>query len=247
MIRIGINEFTVLSNETKVNEKGTLELHLKNCSIPDEEMVTLMLKGQIVDDSVTKILLFAPQTNTFEGGRKTIQQIAKDLHEYRKILVKFLEIYMGTKEIEEQFGNSVILESSGATEATFVNGLKNDDFVTKTYTGISKKFVQVCVKNQVFDNKKSFRLKLWRQSATKNFPKIPTGFDIWIEPMNVPTPKVVATKWDLTPFTGTTVHRLSNEAPIADAVPEEEINTGQSVFNEEDSFPENLPDEPSKI
>jgi hypothetical protein len=235
MIGIGINEYVILSNQTKVNEKGTLELHLKTGKISDEEMIKLLEKGVDVGESSTKLLLFAPLTKTFEGSRKTAQQLAKDMQDHIKLLSKFLEVYLAKEKIEELFSPAKIIEMSGVSAQAYLNGLKNDEFISGLYTKIAKKFVEVINKEGIVENKNSFRLKLWRQSATKNFPRIPTGFDTWIEPMNVPTPKVVATTYDLTPFTGSAFHKLSTDAPLADAVPQVEQKKAEELFEPDTS------------
>jgi hypothetical protein len=192
MIGIGINEFVVLGNETKVNEKGTLELSLKTGKISEEEMMKLLMAGKDVGESSTKLLIFGPMTKAYEGnGRKTTQQIAKDLQDYQKQLSRFLEVYLTKDELTAQFGPSTIMDAAGVTPEAFLNGLKSDDFVAKVASAIAAKFISVCQQNHIFENEKSFRLKLWRQTAAKAFPRIPTGFDTWIEPMAVPVAKVV--------------------------------------------------------
>lgn len=244
MIGIGINQFVVIGNETKVNDKGTLELHLKTGKIAEKDMLELLEKGIDVGESSTKLLVFAPMTLTIEKTRKTSQQLAKDMQDYIKLLSKFLEVYITPTDLVTLFSPSKIIEISGVTSQAYLNGLKSDEFISSLYTKIAKSFVQIVNQKGIVENSKSFRLKLWRQSLSKNFPRIPTGFDPWIESMDVPVPKVVATKYDLTPFVGsTTIHRLSTEAPPADVVSQEEAKKAENLFEPDTSVNELFTDE----
>jgi hypothetical protein len=249
MVGIGINENVTISSETKINDKGTLELILKQGSLSEEEKVLASLGGNDVDDKSTKLLLFNPKlTNDSTGVVKAPGQIMKEIQDFRKQLAEFLLCYMTTEEVESLFGSNIPKTLSKIEDdKAFVVALKKDTTVDAITTGMVTLFVKLCKENNIFDSKKTFRLKLWRQKKEKNFPKLPAGFSKWVEPMDVPTPKVKIEKFDEQPYDSTTkLCRVSKEPMEADTISPEVVETTNSVFNnlEEESkgfvFPDSL-------
>jgi hypothetical protein len=231
MIGIGINEYVVLGNETDVNDKGTLQLVLKTAKLSETQVLELAMKGIDVGESSTKLLIFGPMIIDYTTkNRKTVQQIVKDMQDYQKQLNKFLEIYLTAEQIKEEFGPSLIMNITKITDINaFATALKSDTFVNSTITSIAKTFVSLCKKYNVFESKNSFRIKLWRQTKEKAYPRIPTGFDTWIESMSVPTPKVVASEYDKKDQGGW--YKLDPTPVQQDVVPQETIDTTQSIFS----------------
>ena len=233
MVGIGLNEFVVVSSDTKVNDKDTLELVLKQGTMTEEEKVMLSLSGKDADEKSTKLLLFSPKlTNDSTGISKAAGQIMKEIQDYRKQLAEILLCYMTTAEVEEHFGSTVLKSLTEIeNDKAFVNALKSDTTINKITLGLNKVFIKLCIEFKIFDSEEQLRLKLWRQKKEKNFPKLPVGFSKWVERMDVSTPKVKIEPFDLKPYDAlTTLCRVSKEPLEADRVPEEEINTSQSTF-----------------
>lgn len=243
MIGIGINDNVVIGKETKTNrEKGWLEIQFKSPSLSEDKQMEAAFEGKEIKEYSTKQNIFPPKTDAYingaVAGRKTSPQIMSDIQKHVQYLQKILKCFMTTEELEEDFGISLATKLSGtATSAALAKYLESDDNVTKLYMEIYDAFVNCLVKYKALDPvnptaAQMVRLKLWRQKATNTYSTLPTGFDEWIEPMNVPVAKVVATKYDLTPFKGSlNIHRLSTEAPVTDAVPPEAVEVAQAMFN----------------
>jgi hypothetical protein len=146
-------------------------------------------------------------------------------------LIKILKVYLTQEQIDAEFPLSIML-GAAPTQDAFVAGLKQDEFVDKVYTYVSNKFVEVLRKFNLIENTRTFRIKLWRQSETKNFPRIPGGFGDWIEPMDTPVSKLGITEYEKTNS------KLKTDAPVADAVPQETTDEAVSLFNnKEDDEP----------
>ena len=246
MIGIGINEYCCLSSDTKVNEKSTLELVVKQGNISESEKIRLSLEGKEVDERSIKLLQFPVQLMDGKGVKKSASQVLKEIQAYRNQLAKFLEVYMDSVALDKNFGATLPLEVSGADSARFENLLTIDSSILKIVSAISDRFIKLCIENSIFNSTSLFRLKLWRQTKEKAYPRLPVGFDMWIESMSVPTPKVTATAFDTKPYDEKypLIHRLSNLPFPADTVPQEEINQSESLFNKKDEgvneiFPDN--------
>jgi hypothetical protein len=233
MVGIGLNEFVVVSSDTKVNEKDTLELVLKQGTMTEDKKVMLSLSGKDLDEKATKLLLFSPKlTNDSTGISKAAGQIMKEIQDYRKQLVEILLCYMTTAEVEDHFGSTILKSLTGIEDdKAFVNALKLDATINKITLGLNKLFIKLCTDFKIFNSKEQLRVKLWRQKKEKNFPKLPVGFSKWIERMDVPVAKVKIEDFDMKPYDAlTTICRVSKEPLEADRVPQEEIDTTQSTF-----------------
>lgn len=246
MVGIGLNEYVVVSSDTKVNEKDTLEVVLKQGTMTEEEKVLLSLSGKDADEKTTKLLLFSPKlTNDSTGVSKAAGQIMKECQDYRKQLAEILLCYMTVAEVEEKFGPTILKSlSSIEDDKAFVNALKLDATINKITLGINNLFIKLCKEYGVFDSKDQLRVKLWRQKKEKNFPKLPVGFSKWIERMDVPVAKVKIEDFDKKPYDATTsITRVSKEPLEEDRVPQEEIDTTQSTFMTPESTLGTFPDD----
>lgn len=241
MLGIGINEYVHLASETKLNEKGQLELHLK-AQMSDDEVLKQVMEGKEVRQGTVRLTLFPGFKVDFETkARKTSGQLVKEMQDYQKTLTEFLKIYLTTEQIEEHFSLKIML-GAAPNEAAFASGLKTDDFVDKVYTYISQKFIEVVQKFNLFEHRETFRIKLWRQSETKPYPKIPTGFGKWIESMRIPWTDAsgkITSDLQMTDYEKKN-KKLNADAPAPDATPAEEENkatlfTGRA--EEEDDLP----------
>lgn len=243
MLRIGINENVCIGKDTKVNEeKGWLELQLRQgVSMTDGEKMQAAFEGkEVKEDSVLKQVLFPPKTDAYEKGvkvgRKTVAQISIDIQKYMEYLSKFLGVYMTTDQINEEFGKLTFVKLTAAKTAEELKSFLEDEAkISKLYVAIYKELLKVLKKHNGIEPKvqtpeNTFRLKLWRQKAANTFATIPTGFDIWIEPMNVPEPMVKVTAYDLTNFKNSTINRMSTEAPVADSVPPSSMDVATTLF-----------------
>jgi hypothetical protein len=234
MVGIGVNDYCHIGNETKVNEKGNLEIQIKAATLKEAEILKMVLEGKEITQGATRLTLFPNFKIDYNSKqRKSIGQLTKDIQDYQKQLIKFLKVYLTQEQIDAEFPLSVML-GAAANQDAFLAGLKTDEFVDKVYTHVSEKFIEVLRKFNLFENERTFRIKLWRQSETKNFPRIPGGFGEWIEPMDVPVSKLGITEYEKTNG------KLKTDAPAADAVPQETTEQATSLFNdkvEDDELP----------
>lgn len=247
MVGIGINSNVVIGSETNVNDKGTLELHLKNKSVSTKDALNMLRGEEDIQEGSCKLLVYPGYLvdyNTKE--RLSDATIIKNLQAYKNTLSKFLTIYMTKEQITEQFGPNAIL-GAAKDDVTFIAGLKSDDFVASIYTYIANTFLKVLTANKIQENEKSFRIKLHRQSAAKPYPCLVKSLydsELWIEPMDVPTPMVVETKYDRTPFKNTDITKLDSSPVAKDVIPVEEVATANVNFSTPDEFPSDDMDKP---
>jgi hypothetical protein len=217
MIGIGINEFVHLGTDTKVNEKGILEIQLKSASLSDAETLQMVMDGKEISTGSTKLMMFPGFKEDYNTKkRKSNAQLVKELQDYQKLLIKFLKIYLTTDQIEEDF-NLRIMVKAAPNEAAFAQGLSSDEFIDKVHTFISTKFVEVLKKYSLFQHAETFRIKLWRQSETKAFPRIPAGFGEWIESMRVTATQLTPSKYEIDN------KKLDNTPAAPDSVTKEEV------------------------
>src|SRR4030042_591275 len=239
-VGIGINEYCHIGSDTKVNDKGNLELQIKAASLSEAEILKMVLEGKEITQGAVRLTLFPNfkiEYNTKQ--RKSRGQLHQDSQNYQTILIKILKVYMTQEQIDTEFPLSVML-GAAVNQDAFVAGLKKDEFVDKVYTYVATKFVEVLTKFNLIENARTFRIKLWRQGETKNFPRIPAGFGEWIEPMDTPVSKLGITEYEKTNG------KLKTDAPVADVVPQETTDEAVSLFNnkEDDDAPLfTLPDE----
>lgn len=235
MLGIGINEYVTIGSETKINEKGSLELHLK-ANLSESEVMQQVLQGKEISDGSVKLILFPTFKEDYETKvRKSVPQLMKDIQEYQKVLIEFLKIYLTSEQIEEHFSFKTML-GAAANEEAFVKGMATDTFVDKVYTHVASKFIEVLKKFSLFEHKETFRIKLWRQSAERAFPRIPGGFGKWIESMRIPYvfSAILETEYEKKE------KKLNKDAVAPDAVPATETTQQANLFtpgNTEDELP----------
>jgi hypothetical protein len=236
-VTVGINEYVVLSGESKLNEKDTLELHFKTDSgLSEETKINMQLEGKEFSDRGTRILCWGVDSNTWDkSGRKTISQISKELGDYKNQLKDILAVYLTNAILDKEFGKEIL--TNGKDSKEYIKALEKDAFVIDTCKNIANKFLELCTKYKIFDSTMdNFRIKLHRQKLTKPYPCLPK-YGVWIESMRVPVPKVVPVKYDLALFDAVnypTINRLSAEPIEEDKVtPEQEASAG-SLFNNMD-------------
>jgi len=235
MVGIGINTNVSVSNEIKVNEKGTLELFLKQGGMTEAEKIISSLAGNDVDDKSTKILVFGPNSvKDFNGNIKTAAQVLKEIQTFRTKLHDILTVFIPTTVLATEFGARLPLEVTGVAPELFEKQLSSDVTIASISTKIAEKFVALCVEHKVYTSKTTCRVKLLRQKLEKPYATIP-NFGDWIEPMDAPGIKVTANKYDLTDYDAIKypgINKLSSQPIPADNIPVAETNVANGMFEE---------------
>lgn len=179
MLGVGIHENVGLTTDTKVNEKGSLELHFGKKAVTD--LWASLEAGDSVKEDTSKIIVWPINMTTWDGNIKSANQIVTELQALEKLLRQILKVYITTDIIEKYQGGVKMFDGLVFEKEKITEHLLDETFVQGAQKNIITKFIEVCNDNDIFDNDQTFRLKLIRQGKDKHFPKIPASFDTWIE------------------------------------------------------------------
>jgi len=225
MIGAGINEKLVLSNTTKINDKGNLELIFKREALTGDEMWAALEAGQDVSADTGKITIWALNLKTFQGDVKTAGQLMKELQGIESQFKQILGVYITSDKIEKYLGGTSMFAGTVITKENFGKELVKEETLKSVQEVLNKNFLRACEKNPIFDNEQTFRTKFIRQSKEKHFPKLPM-FGAFIESSVISSDKT-GLKW--------TKYEEENKLNkpdiiVQDAVPAEEAPAAKSLF-----------------
>jgi hypothetical protein len=232
LLKVGIHENLKLTDETKVNDKGSLEIHIESAADAKDAILEAFTSNSVYSPMKGKIIMFPPNMKTFDGVVKDAGAIAADLLKVRHQLMSYAKVYASTEKVNAAIGGMKMLEGLGipADElGTAVGRLTNEDFMIKVNANLGKKFVEFLKEVNAFKGGVTFRQKFLRQSKDKNYAVIPTSdYDVWIESMDIPksASKVAYSKWEL-------ANKKNDPNPSAGDAPEagkEDANKGKNLF-----------------
>jgi len=183
MVGVGINENVVLGKDTKVNEKGTLEVIFKEGENDPNALWESLAAGKEVKEGVTKIMFWPISMTTFDGDAKSPNKIVEELQNFVGTLKKILLVYMTSEAAEEYIDITAekMFENLVFDKDQIAVHLRQEEFVNGAARNVANGFMRACTEKELLENEQTFRLKLRRQSKEKHFPKIPVGFTPWIE------------------------------------------------------------------
>jgi hypothetical protein len=203
LLKVGIHENLKLTEETKVNDQGSLEIHIESAADAKDAILEAFTSNSVYSPMKGKLIIFPPNMKTFDGVSKDAGAIASDLLKIRHQLMCYAKVYVTTEKVNAAIGGLKMLEGLGipADELnTAVPRLANEDFMKKVNTNLAAKFVKLLTEENAFKGGITFRQKFLRQSADKNYAVIPmSDYDVWIESMDIPksASKVAYTKYEI--------------------------------------------------
>jgi hypothetical protein len=203
LLKVGIHENLKLSEETCVNDKGSLEIHIESAADAKDAIMDAFASNSTFSPMKGKLIMFPPNMKSFDGIVKTPAEIASDLLKVRHQLMCYAKIYATNEKVEAAIGGMNMLQGLGIPEdelSSAVARLTNEEFMLKVNTNLSVKFVAFLNEVNAFKGGVKFRQKFLRQSKDKNYATIPNSdFDVWIESMDIPksASKVAYSKWEL--------------------------------------------------
>jgi len=242
-LKVGIHEDLVLTPQTKVNDKGSLELHIS--SKPDEDsMFNAFANNESVEGLEGKIIFFPPNMTTYEGPAKTPAELGKDIFMVIHKLKQYCLLYGTEDQVNAALGGFAMFDGLVDTnnKELVKQALQNftkEEFLLKVLGNLYSRFIMFIQSVNGFEEPRSFRQKFIRQSANKHYPTISNSdFDIWLESMDIPkeASKIKWSDWE--------IKNKKNDPTPVEATPvdtdEEETVNAENMFGDEGS--EDAPD-----
>lgn len=186
MLEISVNEGWKLGPNTKISEKGGLELNfIKGVAITS---ALEMMETEDAEQEESFILLFPPKVEDYKTkAPRTSIEVARDLRaEYKKLYVIF-NLYFTKAELQDKFPPSVIYENTGINKDNESTLMIQESIVSKMFVNLANASIKF-IKEEAMWDKEEFRIKMLRQSKDKAFPRMTykPEYDNWIELMSVP-------------------------------------------------------------
>ena len=190
LIPVGIHNNLVISEKSKINDKGSLELVIKSVESP-EAILAALESNEVYQAMESNFRFFLPGLTDFNKNVKSAADLVKDLTVRRHQLSKFAELFGTKDEVEKAIGGMAMFEGLGIAPEAYgkaVGMLLQEDFLKKVDTNLCTKFLNFLKAKNAFGNSKAtFRAKFPRGSKTKTFSSISKStFETWIEPMTIP-------------------------------------------------------------
>lgn len=247
LIKVGIHENLVLSDESKINDKGTLELVIKSTQDPGD-LLSAFEGNTTFSEMKSNFRFYPPNMEDFDKNKKSSSEIAAEVLRLRHQFRQYALLFATKDKVDAAIGGLAMFDGLGIPADQIQQALgqfDNEAFTQKVVTNLSKKFLEFLHSVNAFDGKVTFRQKFLRQSKAKNYATIPTSdFDVWIEPMTVPKE---ASKIEFTEYEKT--NGKDNPDPVSSSgseTSEEDANKAKDLFSapsEDDSAPavDNIP------
>ena len=188
LINVGIWDNLIISDKSKLSDKGGMDLVVKTIESP-EAILAALTNNEVYSAMESNFKFFAINLTDFNKNVKSTADLVKDLTTLRYQLTSIAEVY-GTKEVvEAAIGGMSMFEGLGIPPEDYgkaVAQLVQADFLKKIQDNLSSKFLAFMKANGGF-NGVPFRAKFPRSSKNKTFSGITKSpFDVWIEPMTIP-------------------------------------------------------------
>lgn len=202
LITPGIHESLALSDKTKINDKGTLELVIKSVDDPNA-LFNAFESNEIFQDMESKFIFYPPSLKDYDQNEKSAADIGADLLKIRHQLLQYAYLVAPKEEADKAIGGTAMFQGIGVPQDQIkkaIGQLNQEDFLYKVNTNLAKIFLDFMKSKKAFDGSVTFRQKFLRQSEAKNYATIPTSsFDVWIEPMDVPkeASKIAFSEWEI--------------------------------------------------
>lgn len=232
LIKVGIHENLMISDKTKINDKGTLELCIKAVQSPDA-LLDAFAGNDTFTSMESSFRFYPPSMKDFDQNVKTAAEIGSEILRLRHQLLCYAKLY-ATKEVAEKaLGGLAMFKGLGIPDDQIKKALtmfNQEEFVKKVVTNLCTLFVNFLKEKKAFEGKVLFRHKFLRQSKAKTFAVIPSSdFDVWVESMDVPkeASKVAFSEWEIE-------NGKNNADPVSSTAgdsTEEDANKASTLFN----------------
>jgi len=184
MLEIGLNENWKLGPNSKVSDKGGLELnYIKGVAITS---ALELMNAEDAEQEESFILLFPPKVVDYKTkAPRTSIEVARDLRaEYKKVYMHFA-LYFTKAELQDKFPPSIIYEDTGITKDNESTLMVQESIVSKMFANLANGAIKLIKEEELWD-KEEFRIKMLRQSKDKAFPRLTykPEYDNWIELMS---------------------------------------------------------------
>lgn len=226
LIKVGIHDNLVLTNDTKVNEHGTLELSI--ATVQDtSDLLAAFQNNSTGDQMKSSLRFYPPNQEDFDKNQRSSGDIAGDLLKMKMQFMSFAVLYAPQETVEAYIGGTKMLEGIGIAPEQYakaLDSLTNADLCMKVTTNLATKFVEFLTAANAFNQTIKFRMKFLRQSKMKNFVVVPkSDFDTWIEPMTIPKAqsKIAYSAYEID-------KKLNDPAPATADAPESAGNDAQA-------------------
>lgn len=188
LITVGIHSNLVLTEKTKINEYGSLEIGIKVAQ--DESAILDAFRDNTVSESMESVFrIYPPSEKDYKGNIKSGHEIAQDFLALREQYMTIAGIFGDPEEIAAAIGGTQMLEGHGIEDLNkAIEALTGETFRNKVNEKLSTLFLNFLTSKKAFDGTVKFRMKFPRQNADKNFSTIPRNDKQgpWIELSGVP-------------------------------------------------------------
>lgn len=201
LIKVGIHENLMISDKTKINDKGTLELCIKAVQSPDA-LLDAFSSNETFNPMESSFRFYPPSMKDFDQNLKTSAEIGQEILKLRHQLLTYAKLYATKEEAEKALGGLAMFKGMGIADDQIKKALTmfdQEEFVKKIVTNLCTLFVEFLKQKKAFSGKVLFRHKFLRQSKAKNYAVIPSSdFDTWVETMDIPkdASKIAYSDWE---------------------------------------------------
>jgi len=190
LIPVGIHNNLVISDKTKITDKGTLDLVIKSVESP-EAILAALENNEVYQAMESNFKFFNIGVTDFNKNAKSAADLVKDLTVRRHQISQFAELFATKEEVAKAIGGMAMFEGIGITEEGYgkaIGMLTQEDFLNKIDTNLCSKFVKFMKEKKAFNNSaNSFRAKFPRSSKNKTFSGLSKStYETWVEPMTIP-------------------------------------------------------------
>lgn len=249
LIPVGIHNNLVISEKSKINDKGSLELVIKSVESP-EAILAALENNEVYQAMESNFRFFTPSITDFNKNVKSAADIVKDLTVRRHQLSQFAELFGTKDEVEKAMGGMAMFEGLGIPPENYgkaIGQLTQEDFLKKVDTNLCTKFLNFLKAKAAFNKVSSaFRAKCPRGSKNKIFSSLPKStFDVWLEPMSIPksASKIEWTDYEI-------AEGLNHANPIASDATQAavtDVNKANALFKKPDAHAESDAKEVDKM
>lgn len=231
LIPVGIHENLVISEKSKLSDKGGMDLVVKTVETP-EAILAALTNNEVYNAMESNFKFFSINLTDFNKNVKGAADLVKDLTVVRHQLSSIASVYATKEEVDKAIGGMAMFEGFGIDPSKYGNAiaqLVQADFLKKVEDNLYQKFLDFMKAKKAFEGA-PFRAKFPRGSKNKTFAGITKSpYDVWIEPMSVPKAQTKIEWSDYEIKEG-----LNHGNPIASDAAKtsvEDVNKAKNLFN----------------
>ena len=235
LIPVGIHENLIVSEKSKLSDKGGMDLVVKTVESP-EAILAALTNNEVYSAMESNFKFFAINLTDFNKNVKGAADLVKDLTVLRHQLSSIASVYGTKEEVDKAIGGMAMFEGLGIQPEDYgkaVAQLVQADFLKKVQDNLSSKFLAFMKAKSAFEGA-PFRAKFPRGSKNKTFSGITKSpYDVWIESMSIPKAQSKIEWSDYEIKEG-----LNHGNPIASDASKasvEDVNKAKNLFNKPDA------------